>query len=69
VPAQADTIPHNHTAVITPAKREIAEDLTHMRMAYLPIFERKIEDPADPDRIRRVLSQIATICLWLMTVY
>jgi hypothetical protein len=41
VPAQADAIPHNHAAVITPAKRVIAEDPTQLRMAYLPIFEPK----------------------------
>jgi hypothetical protein len=40
VPAQADAIPHNHAAVITPAKRVIAEDLTESRMAYLPILEK-----------------------------
>jgi hypothetical protein len=49
VPAQADVIPYNHTAVITPEKRVIAENLIRVRMAYLPIVEQKIEDPADPE--------------------
>jgi hypothetical protein len=62
-------MPHNHPMVAAPAKREIAEDPPQLRIAYLPIFEPKVEDPADPNRIRRVLSQIATICLWLITIY
>jgi hypothetical protein len=38
-PAQADPIAHNPKLVTTPAKRAIAEDLIHVRMAHSPIFE------------------------------
>jgi hypothetical protein len=48
VPAEAGGIAHNHTMVTAPAKREIAEDPTKVRMTYLPILEPRIEDPADP---------------------
>jgi hypothetical protein len=42
-PAQADPIAHNPKLVTTPAKRAIAEDLIHVRMAYFPIFEPQIQ--------------------------
>jgi hypothetical protein len=49
VPAEAGPLPHNQAANTAPAKHEIDEDSTQSRMAYLPIFEQKIEDPADPE--------------------
>src|SRR5438874_1878437 len=54
-PAQAGPILHNQAAVITQAKRETDEDPTQVRMAYLPIFEPKIEDPS-PSETRFVAN-------------